>query len=481
MTVTSSNNKIQYTGDGSTTVFPYNFKIFAQTELIVELYEKSTAITTTLALTTNYTVSGVGNSSGGNVTTISTYASTHKLIIRRSLPITTSVDYIENHPTSADTAETALDRNIMISQQLQEQIDRTVLQNSTATTSLEMPVAEAFKALAWAAGGTALENVESPGTAAASAQAAQALAETAQTAAELAETNAETAETNSAASAVAAAASAASLVADGVTLEKTTDFHIKALGVDTAQIAADAVTGAKIADDTVKEEHIELSNNAYLQGRNAANSASIDLIKVNASDVPVIPDGTETATNAAPASDNDVSNKKYVDDQISALTIAAWGFVSSATFASSADVVMSQAVGEGDVYKFIIEYEVAGGGSADNWLITDSNASSYTWSLQTQVGTGVENQSQATDSTIIQIATTTYDNFVGAEVYLEVTVTGRNTGSILMIDCVAQNTDGLMRSVGVGRHGSEIGTALHLKCGSAIMTGRYYILKLQSS
>lgn len=56
------------------------------------------------------------------------------------------------------------------------------------------------------------------------------------------------------------------------------------------------------------------ANNSFLAARNAANNGNVDLIKADGSDVAVVPDGTETATNAAPSSDKDLANKKYVDD-----------------------------------------------------------------------------------------------------------------------------------------------------------------------
>ena len=57
-----------------------------------------------------------------------------------------------------------------------------------------------------------------------------------------------------------------------------------------------------------------VANNSYLVGRNAADDGNVDIIKVDANDVVVLPDATENATNAAPASDKDLANKKYVDD-----------------------------------------------------------------------------------------------------------------------------------------------------------------------
>jgi len=57
-----------------------------------------------------------------------------------------------------------------------------------------------------------------------------------------------------------------------------------------------------------------LPNNTFLQALNAAGNAYIDMIKVNASNKPVLPDGAQLATSAAPTQDADISNKKFVDD-----------------------------------------------------------------------------------------------------------------------------------------------------------------------
>jgi len=64
----------------------------------------------------------------------------------------------------------------------------------------------------------------------------------------------------------------------------------------------------------ITETEIELTNNAYLTAKNSAGTGTVNVIKVNANNFVVVPDGTETATNAAPTSDNALVNKKYVDD-----------------------------------------------------------------------------------------------------------------------------------------------------------------------
>ncbi len=59
-----------------------------------------------------------------------------------------------------------------------------------------------------------------------------------------------------------------------------------------------------------------VGNNSYLQGRNAAGDANINMVKVNASNLPEILVGAVLSADTAPASDAAIANKKYVDDQI---------------------------------------------------------------------------------------------------------------------------------------------------------------------
>ena len=59
-----------------------------------------------------------------------------------------------------------------------------------------------------------------------------------------------------------------------------------------------------------------LANNTYFTAVDNAGTGTVDLIKANASDVAVLPDASELASSAAPTSDADIANKKYVDDQI---------------------------------------------------------------------------------------------------------------------------------------------------------------------
>ena len=130
MTVTSTNQKVQFNGDGSTTVFAYNFKIFASSDLSVIL--RSAAGTETVQqLTTNYTVSGVGEASGGNVTMGTAPASGTTLTILRVQPNLQGLDLVPNDPFPAGSMEDALDKLTFMVQTHDEEIGRSIKASKT--------------------------------------------------------------------------------------------------------------------------------------------------------------------------------------------------------------------------------------------------------------------------------------------------------------------------------------------------------------
>ncbi len=142
MTVSSTTVKNSYSGNGSTTQFAYTFKIFADTDLQV-IIRSSTGTETVKTLTTHYTVSGVGDASGGNVTFTSgnTPASGETVVIIREVPQTQAIDYIANDPFPAESHEEGLDRATMTTQQVQEEVDRSIKLSRTNTmTSTEFTV-----------------------------------------------------------------------------------------------------------------------------------------------------------------------------------------------------------------------------------------------------------------------------------------------------------------------------------------------------
>jgi hypothetical protein len=132
MTVSSENYKDPYAGNGSTTVFPYTFRILAQSHILVQLKVNSTGVVTDQTLTTHYTVSGVG-AVGGNVTMLTAPPTGTTLILKRNVSKTQEADYTEYDTFPAETHETALDKLTMIAQQQQEEIDRSIKWDSAVS------------------------------------------------------------------------------------------------------------------------------------------------------------------------------------------------------------------------------------------------------------------------------------------------------------------------------------------------------------
>mgnify|MGYP000276922582 CR=1 FL=1 len=142
MTVSSTTVKNSYSGNGSTTQFAYGFKIFADSDLIV-IIRSAAGTETVKTLTTHYTVAGAGDASGGSITFTSgnTPASGETVVIIREVPQTQAIDYIANDPFPAESHEEGLDRATMTTQQVQEEVDRSIKLSRTNTmTSTEFTV-----------------------------------------------------------------------------------------------------------------------------------------------------------------------------------------------------------------------------------------------------------------------------------------------------------------------------------------------------
>jgi len=142
MTISSTTVKNSYSGNGSNDTFVYGFKIFANTDLQV-IIRSAAGTETTKTLTTHYTVTGVGSASGGNVvfTSGNIPTSTETVVLIRNVPQTQAIDYIANDPFPAETHEEGLDRATMTTQQVQEELNRSIKLSRTNTmTSTEFTV-----------------------------------------------------------------------------------------------------------------------------------------------------------------------------------------------------------------------------------------------------------------------------------------------------------------------------------------------------
>jgi len=163
MTIASETNRNDYTGNGATSVYSYNFKIFDDADLLVT--ERDTSdVETTYVLDTDYTVSGAGDTAGGSITlTAGNLTSGYALTIRRVVDLTQETDIRNQGEFYPEGHEDEFDLLVMADQQQQNDLNRSVKMAETevlADVDATLPVAAALKFWRWNAAGTGLENID---------------------------------------------------------------------------------------------------------------------------------------------------------------------------------------------------------------------------------------------------------------------------------------------------------------------------------
>lgn len=162
MTVSSTQQKVSYTGNGSTTAFTIPFYFLDNTHINVIQVVAATGAVVDPA--TGVTITGAGVSSGGTATFSVAPASGDTIIIRREVPLTQATHYVDGDRFSAASIEAALDQSVMVDQQVAETLGRVpTLPVQTTGVDLTLPTPTAGTALGWDAAGTALTNLVIPG------------------------------------------------------------------------------------------------------------------------------------------------------------------------------------------------------------------------------------------------------------------------------------------------------------------------------
>lgn len=136
MTVSSGYAPNSSTGNGVTTVFAYNFRILAAADLEV------TVDGVVQTLNVDYTVTGVGDGSGGSITFTAAPADGANVIRRRNMALTRATDYQDNGDLLADVLNPDQDAPVMMLQQLAEQVDRSIKMPLGDAAPSEVPDAE---------------------------------------------------------------------------------------------------------------------------------------------------------------------------------------------------------------------------------------------------------------------------------------------------------------------------------------------------
>jgi len=147
MTISSTNRKAgPYIGNGTTTVFPFYFKVFTAADVEVVRLTVATNVEVVLALTTNYTVSlntDQNANPGGSITLVAgALASGYNLVITSAIGNLQPTDLTNQGGFYPDVINDALDRATIQIQQLQEGLDRAALLPITSAADSAALVAD---------------------------------------------------------------------------------------------------------------------------------------------------------------------------------------------------------------------------------------------------------------------------------------------------------------------------------------------------
>lgn len=158
MTISSTETKAIYTGDGTTDTFPVPFMFLRNEDIrVLVIDERGQELPRFEG--TDYTLSGVGEQMGGTCVLAQPPAAGRTVVIRREPALVQEVDYVENDAFPAATHEAALDKLTMICQALAEKLDRALtFRISSAVTGVNLPEPGPDLVLAWNACGDNLVN-----------------------------------------------------------------------------------------------------------------------------------------------------------------------------------------------------------------------------------------------------------------------------------------------------------------------------------
>lgn len=134
MTVSSSASRNQYTATAGQTVFAYTFEIVSDDDIVVLKNG------VTLTKTADYTVSGVGTDSGGNVTLTSGATAGDILTLYRDMPYERTTDYTNAGDFLAADVNNDFDRLWIATQQVNEEVNRSIKAPVTDPLTIDMTI-----------------------------------------------------------------------------------------------------------------------------------------------------------------------------------------------------------------------------------------------------------------------------------------------------------------------------------------------------
>lgn len=140
------------TATAGATLFPYDFKVLGKSDIQVEVNGEAREVDV------HFTIDGVAQESGGNITFLVPLAGGERVMRRRNMEIKRDTDYQNLGDLRSPTLNNDQDQPIMILQQLNEALGRALMLPASTTATGELPEAEPLRPLVWSLDGTRLEN-----------------------------------------------------------------------------------------------------------------------------------------------------------------------------------------------------------------------------------------------------------------------------------------------------------------------------------
>lgn len=126
MTVQTSSRRIVYSGDGTSLVFQVPFRFLTNAEVRIIL-ATAAGVETVQTLNIDYTLTGADQPSGGTATFIVAPPVSSRVVIKRQTAQVQPLDFTPFDPFPAEAQERALDRGILIDQELGDNIGRAII------------------------------------------------------------------------------------------------------------------------------------------------------------------------------------------------------------------------------------------------------------------------------------------------------------------------------------------------------------------
>lgn len=164
MTISTTTRKAgPFTGNGSTTAFPFTFKVFGHSDLAV-IQADLLDVETTLVLGSDYSVALNADQDanpGGTVTLSTALTTDYHLVINSNVPDTQETDLTNMGGFYPETVNDALDRLTIQIQQLRAVVNRSITLPVTAEDGdFTLPLPEANQLIAWNGEADGLVNMD---------------------------------------------------------------------------------------------------------------------------------------------------------------------------------------------------------------------------------------------------------------------------------------------------------------------------------